>query len=149
MTNKSVYEVPNANDNVLSTVSTKRFLMVRQITACRPRGFLRSERTPQFAEYFAATVPGNSGKNSWYYILKIYVLAYTHRAGTGPENGSFTVARLIQPRCITTREVARLHPFSDWFEFHPTRWHGFRQVGNAVISACWLAPPQRQFSGQY
>jgi DNA (cytosine-5)-methyltransferase 1 len=33
---------------------------------------------------------------------------------------------------ITVREAARLHGFPDWFAFHTTRWHGFRQVGNAV-----------------
>jgi DNA (cytosine-5)-methyltransferase 1 len=30
------------------------------------------------------------------------------------------------------REAARLHSFPDWFRFHQTKWHGFRQVGNAV-----------------
>jgi DNA (cytosine-5)-methyltransferase 1 len=31
--------------------------------------------------------------------------------------------------------MARLHGFPDWFRFHVTKWHGARQVGNAV------APP--------
>lgn len=35
-------------------------------------------------------------------------------------------------RCITVREMARLHGFPDWFRFHTTKWHGARQVGNAV-----------------
>ena len=26
----------------------------------------------------------------------------------------------------------RLHGFPDWFRFHVTKWHGARQVGNAV-----------------
>ncbi|MDE0507925.1 MAG: DNA cytosine methyltransferase, partial [Gammaproteobacteria bacterium] len=46
-------------------------------------------------------------------------------------------------RCITVREMARLHGFPDWFRFHVTKWHGARQIGNAVppplaraISAC-------------
>jgi DNA (cytosine-5)-methyltransferase 1 len=30
------------------------------------------------------------------------------------------------------REAARLHSFPDWFRFHQTKWHGFRQIGNAV-----------------
>jgi DNA (cytosine-5)-methyltransferase 1 len=30
------------------------------------------------------------------------------------------------------REAARLHSFPDWFRLHQTKWHGFRQVGNAV-----------------
>jgi DNA (cytosine-5)-methyltransferase 1 len=59
----------------------------------------------------------------------------TLRAGTGRDHGSFTSARPVHyrsPRVITVREAARLHGFPDWFGFHSTRWHGFRQVGNAV-----------------
>ena len=59
----------------------------------------------------------------------------TLRAGTGRDHGSFTSARPVhptQPRVITVREAARLHGFPDWFDFHATKWHGFRQVGNAV-----------------
>ncbi|PSB65242.1 DNA (cytosine-5-)-methyltransferase, partial [Chroococcidiopsis cubana CCALA 043] len=37
-----------------------------------------------------------------------------------------------KPRCITVREAARLHSYPDWFRFHQTKWHGFRQVGNSV-----------------
>ncbi|MEK0195575.1 DNA cytosine methyltransferase, partial [Microcoleus anatoxicus] len=32
----------------------------------------------------------------------------------------------------TVREAARLHSYPDWFRFHVTKWHGFRQVGNSV-----------------
>lgn len=59
----------------------------------------------------------------------------TLRAGTGRDHGSFTSARPVHhrsARVITVREAARLHGFPDWFGFHNTRWHGFRQVGNAV-----------------
>jgi DNA (cytosine-5)-methyltransferase 1 len=59
----------------------------------------------------------------------------TLRAGTGRDHGSFTSARPVHhrsARVITVREAARLHGFPDWFGFHTTRWHGFRQVGNAV-----------------
>src|SRR5262249_53242735 len=35
-------------------------------------------------------------------------------------------------RCITVREMARLHGYPDWFRFHVTKWHGARQVGNSV-----------------
>ncbi len=60
---------------------------------------------------------------------------YTLRAGTGSERGSYTSPRPIHPeypRVISVREAARLHSFPDWFRFHMTKWHGFRQVGNAV-----------------
>ena len=61
--------------------------------------------------------------------------APTLRAGTGRDHGSFTSARPVHYsslRVITVREAARLHGFPDWFGFHATKWHGFRQVGNAV-----------------
>jgi len=60
---------------------------------------------------------------------------HTLRAGTGAERGSYTSPRPIHPhypRVISVREAARLHSFPDWFRFHATKWHGFRQVGNAV-----------------
>ena len=28
--------------------------------------------------------------------------------------------------------MARLHGFPDWFRFNVTKWHGARQIGNAV-----------------
>ena len=28
--------------------------------------------------------------------------------------------------------MARLHGFPDWFRFNVTKWHGGRQIGNAV-----------------
>ena len=34
---------------------------------------------------------------------------------------------LEHDRCITVREMARLHGFPDWFRFHATKWHGARQ----------------------
>jgi DNA (cytosine-5)-methyltransferase 1 len=30
------------------------------------------------------------------------------------------------------REAARLHSFPDWFRFHVTKWHAFRQIGNSL-----------------
>jgi DNA (cytosine-5)-methyltransferase 1 len=59
----------------------------------------------------------------------------TLRAGTGSDRGAFTSPRPIHPvaqRCITVREATRLHSYPDWFRFHVTKWHGFRQIGNSV-----------------
>jgi len=59
----------------------------------------------------------------------------TLRAGTGPERGSYQAIRPIHPtapRVICPREAARLQGFPDWFQFHPTKWHSFRQIGNSV-----------------
>jgi|SRR5581483_520000 len=39
---------------------------------------------------------------------------------------------LIIHAASTVREAAYLHSYSDWFRFHVTKWHGFRQVGNSV-----------------
>jgi len=59
----------------------------------------------------------------------------TIRAGTTKEHGHFQSLRPVhysQPRVITPREGARLQTFPDWFEFHGTRYHSFRQIGNSV-----------------
>lgn len=59
----------------------------------------------------------------------------TLRAGTGADKGSYQAVRPIHfqvPRVITPREAARLQGFPDWFVFHPTKWHSFRQIGNSV-----------------
>jgi DNA (cytosine-5)-methyltransferase 1 len=62
-------------------------------------------------------------------------LCNTLRAGTDSARGAFTSPRPIHPslpRVITVREAARLHSYPDWFRFHATKWHGFRQIGNSV-----------------
>lgn len=59
----------------------------------------------------------------------------TLRAGTGKDKGSYQSIRPIHPiehRVITVREAARLQGFPDWFQFHPTKWHSFRMIGNSV-----------------
>jgi DNA (cytosine-5)-methyltransferase 1 len=59
----------------------------------------------------------------------------TLRAGTGKDKGRFQAVRPIHyqwPRVITPREAARLQGFPDWFVFHRTKWHSFRQIGNSV-----------------
>lgn len=84
---------------------------------------------------FRRTEPGRTERISRFSRLKRSAVAPTLRAGTPRSHGSFTAARPIhptQPRCITVREAARLQSFPDWFQFHPTQWHGFQQVGNSV-----------------
>ena len=59
----------------------------------------------------------------------------TLRAGTAKDKGSYQAVRPIhfdRPRVITAREAARLQGFPDWFVFHSTKWHSFRQIGNSV-----------------
>lgn len=84
---------------------------------------------------FAETVPGDVEPISRFFKLAPRGLSNTLRAGTDGARGAFTSPRPIHykhPRCVTVREMARLHGFPDWFRFHATKWHGARQVGNAV-----------------
>jgi DNA (cytosine-5)-methyltransferase 1 len=86
-------------------------------------------------ERFNQTPPGKLEPISRLRRLSWNKPCYTLRAGTGYERGSYTSPRPIHPhypRVISVREAARLHSFPDWFRFHTTKWHGFRQVGNAV-----------------
>jgi len=87
---------------------------------------------------FSETQPGSVEPISRFYRLPPEGLSNTLRAGTDGARGAFTSPRPIHfahPRCITVREMARLHGFPDWFRFNATKWHGARQIGNAV------APP--------
>ena len=86
-------------------------------------------------ERFASTPHGKIEKISRFHKLDPDGLCNTLRAGTASNKGAFTSPRPIHPfvpRCITVREAARLHSYPDWFRFHPTKWHGFRQIGNSV-----------------
>lgn len=84
---------------------------------------------------FAATAPGQVEPVSRFLRLHPEGVSNTLRAGTARDRGAFTSPRPIHPvapRCITVREAARLHGYPDWFRFHVTKWHGFRQIGNSV-----------------
>ena len=99
-------------------------------------GHLGSKHTEASIKRFAATIPGTKDRVSRFFKLAPDGLSNTLRAGTSRARGSHTAPRPIHyqlPRCISTREAARLHTFPDWFQFHNTIWHGFREIGNAVI----------------
>lgn len=84
---------------------------------------------------FTETAPGSVEPISRFFKLSPGGLSNTLRAGTDGARGAFTSPRPIHfnyARCVTVREMARLHGFPDWFRFHSTKWHGARQVGNAV-----------------
>lgn len=96
---------------------------------------MRTEHTAISQRRFAATKPGEVEPISRFYRLPPDGLCNTLRAGTDSARGAFTSPRPIHyryARCVTVREMARLHGFPDWFRFHATKWHGARQVGNAV-----------------
>jgi DNA (cytosine-5)-methyltransferase 1 len=84
---------------------------------------------------FKDTMAGEVEPISRFFRLAPEGLSNTLRAGTDGARGAFTSPRPIHysySRCITVREMARLHGFPDWFRLHATKWHGARQIGNAV-----------------
>ncbi len=96
---------------------------------------LRTNHTDISRRRFKETLPGTVESVSRFYKLSEDGISNTLRAGTDSARGAFTSPRPIHykyPRCITVREMARLHGFPDWFRFHETKWHGARQIGNAV-----------------
>lgn len=96
---------------------------------------MRTGHTPISRRRFAETRGGEIEPISRLFRLPANGVSNTLRAGTDAERGAFTSPRPIHyalPRLVTVREMARLHGFPDWFRFHATKWHGARQIGNAV-----------------
>lgn len=96
---------------------------------------LRTIHTDLSKKRFRETAPGDTEPVSRFHKLDPKGVCNTIRAGTASDHGAFTSPRPIHPnsaRCITVREAARLHSYPDWFRFHVTKWHGFRQIGNSV-----------------
>ena len=108
-----------------------------------PRGYdaglltasARTEHTEISQRRFAKTQHGDTEPISRFLKLDPNGVCNTLRAGTDSARGAFTSPRPIHPnypRVITVREAARLHSYPDWFRFHVTKWHGFREIGNSV-----------------
>lgn len=96
---------------------------------------MRTDHTAISRRRFRETAPGSVEPISRFFKLPPHGVSNTLRAGTDSARGAFTSPRPIhydRPRCITVREMARLHGFPDWFRFHVTKWHGARQIGNSV-----------------
>jgi DNA (cytosine-5)-methyltransferase 1 len=96
---------------------------------------MRSNHTEISRQRFADTAPGEVEPVSRFLKLHPNGISNTLRAGTDSARGAFTSPRPIHykyNRCVTVREMARLHSFPDWFRFNETKWHGARQIGNAV-----------------
>lgn len=96
---------------------------------------LRTDHTQVSRERFRATEVGTVEPVSRFFKLAPDGVSNTLRAGTDSQRGAFTSPRPIHyaySRCITVREMARLHGYPDWFRFHSTKWHGARQIGNSV-----------------
>lgn len=108
----------------------------------------RTIHTERSKARFLATRQGDVEPISRFLKLSWDGVSNTLRAGTGTDRGSYTAPRPIhpdQPRVITVREAARLHGFPDWFRLDPTKFHGFRQVGNAVPAPLGRAVAKRVY----
>jgi DNA (cytosine-5)-methyltransferase 1 len=98
-------------------------------------GIQMTRHTPEVISRFRGVQQGATEPISRCTRLHWNRPAPTLRAGTGPERGSFQSVRPIHPsvpRVISVREAARLQGFPDWFDFHETKWHSFRMIGNSV-----------------
>ena len=95
----------------------------------------RTDHTDISRRRFSETDSGSVEPISRFFKLPERGVSNTLRAGTDGSRGAFTSPRPIHykySRCVTVREMARLHGFPDWFRLHATKWHGARQIGNAV-----------------
>lgn len=95
----------------------------------------RTDHTQASRDRFRNTLAGTIEPISRFFKLSSTGVSNTLRAGTDSSRGAFTSPRPIHyefDRCVTVREMARLHGFPDWFRFNTTKWHGARQIGNSV-----------------
>ncbi|EKQ6362456.1 MULTISPECIES: DNA cytosine methyltransferase [Pseudomonas] len=120
-------EIP---EGVGDPLALKRFAEKLQVWGC-----MGTKHTPEVISRFSKTIPGGVDKVSKAVRLDPDGFCPTLRAGTSKDKGSYQAVRPIHfsaPRVITPREAARLQGFPDWFVFHSTKWHSFRQIGNSV-----------------
>ena len=134
---KARHKKPTAYSAILRGEShdVRDFSEVRQFDATLLTSSLRTIHTDLSKKRFTETKPGETEPVSRFLKLDPAGICNTIRAGTASDHGAFTSPRPIHPyspRCITVREAARLHSYPDWFRFHVTKWHGFRQIGNSV-----------------
>jgi len=111
-------------------VSLGRYLEQNLVSGCHG-----TRHSPEVEKRYKELEFGEQDKISKSVKLKPYGYCPTLRAGTGSDKGSYQAVRPIhylEPRVITPREAARLQGFPDWFVFHETKWHSFRQIGNSV-----------------
>lgn len=120
----------NAPEGVGNPEAFRKLKKERLVSGC-----LGTVHTKKVIERYTRTAPGKREPVSRTVRLDPNGFCPTLRAGTGPDHDSHQALRPIHPtedRVITPREAARLQGFPDWFQFHPTKWHSFRQIGNSV-----------------
>lgn len=121
----------NAIPSGVGNAAAIKLLETRRLVS----GFLGTQHTAETVARFKSLGPGEVDSISKCVRLSRAGYCPTLRAGTGPERGSYQAIRPVHPsspRVIAPREAARLQGFPDWFQFHPTKWHAFRQIGNSV-----------------
>ncbi len=109
--------------------------IIRLKENCEVSGCLGTRHTKEVIDRYSKIKQGGIDQVSKSYRLDYNGLCPTLRAGTGKDKGSYQAVRPLHPtenRVITPREAARLQGFPDWFQFHSTKWHSFRQIGNSV-----------------
>ncbi len=110
--------------------SLERYQNKKEVSGC-----LGTRHSDEVTQRFAALMPGKKDPIMRAVKLKADGFCPTLRAGTGSDKGRYQAVRPVHydfSRVITPREGARLQGFPDWFVFHPTKWHSFRQIGNSV-----------------
>lgn len=110
--------------------SVERYYAKKEVSGC-----MGTRHAVEIEERYRALVYGQRDSISKSTKLNPNGFCPTLRAGTGSDKGRFQAVRPVHydpPRVITPREAARLQGFPDWFVFHPTKWHSFRQIGNSV-----------------
>jgi DNA (cytosine-5)-methyltransferase 1 len=121
-------------DNIGDQSAIDRFIKKKEVSGC-----FGTKHSEEVAKRYGMLSPGQQDLISKSQKLNDKGFCPTLRAGTDSTKGSFQAVRPIHPsqaRVITPREAARLQGFPDWFQFHETKWHSFRQIGN---SDCPLA----------
>jgi len=101
----------------------------------RASGCLGTVHSKDVARRYAKIESGARDPVSKSHRLDLNGFCPTLRAGTGRDRGRFQAVRPLHPtenRVVTPREAARLQGFPDWFQFSPTKWHSFRQIGSSV-----------------
>ena len=136
-TETSEFGKPSAFASEMRCLSNRawHFGYVRNLDRATLTSSARTRHTDISRRRFAETLPGTVEPISRFFKLHENGVSNTLRAGTDGARGAFTSPRPIHyryDRCITVREMARLHGFPDWFRLHATKWHGARQIGNAV-----------------
>lgn len=120
----------NVPEGVGSASAIKRLREFREVS-----GNLGTRHTADVVRRFRALAPGATDAISRATRLAEDGFCPTLRAGTASDRGSYQAVRPIHhksARVISPREAARLQGFPDWFQFHATKWHSFRQIGNSV-----------------